>query len=387
MIAGVTHTKKKILSKKKIVLASRLEYDRILSVAQTGKEEGGLKVLCEEVRRSILADNVVIFKPNSQGTHYSGIVNGNSVTISAKSTVLSVVFHTGETISSKFGDQSFDPRIQQVLKMKIKAFQAGVLLDHLGNKQGILLIIRKRPEMLFEREISNLLSIFSLYIDRWVLWKEYQVEKDRCDHIISTCSEVLNTVTLQGFVEKLQYRLPKIFNCERGNILLFDYEKNNLFRRVNPSKYENFPIFHGLSGHCVNTKRPCICNDVFLERNFCKEMDDPLGENTKAIISVPLFSKVLPTIPEAVLQMINKLDGAHFNKSDEDLLVKFSSMITNCMIVLKFSQLSASLVEIIKRLEESLEKMAEDMSHRVYDFGSVRSSIVLFKSFFVKFLQ
>ena len=123
-------------------------------------------MLCEETRRSILADNIIILTPNSQCTYFSGLVNGNLTKISAKSTVLSVVFLTGDTITAKLGDQSFDPRMQQVLKMKIKAFQAGLLLDHLGNKLGILLIIRKRPELLFEKEIGNLLNIFSLYIVR-----------------------------------------------------------------------------------------------------------------------------------------------------------------------------------------------------------------------------
>ena len=191
---------------------------------------------------------------------------------------------------------------------------------------------------------------------------------------------------MQGFVLKLQQRLPLIFNCERGNILLFDYEKNNLFRKHSGRGYENFPIFHGLSGNCVNTKRPLICNDVSLERMFYKEMDDPEGENTRSIISVPLFSKIMSKIPEAVIQLINKSDEENFQQTDEALLVKFVNMITDCMIVLKFSQLSASLIDIIKKLEGSLERMSDDMSTRVYDFGSVRSSIVLFKSFFSRFL-
>lgn len=375
------------MSKKKILIHSRLEYDRILQAAQCGKGEIGLKTLCEEVRRSLLADNIVVLVPNPQGTLLTGTVNGSKITISARSTVLSVVFQTGEIISAKFGDLNFDPRIQQMLKMKVKAFQAGPLLNHIGEKIGLLLVIRKRPEMLFEKELSSLLSIFSLYIDRWKLLADCEVEREKAAKLVWTCGEILKSTSLHDFISKLQTNLPGIFHCERGNILMFDYEKNNLFRRVNATKYENFPIFHGLSGNCVNMKKSVICNEVNMERMFCKEMDDPEGENTRSVISLPLFSKIYPGIPEAVVQLINRVDGAYFTEEDEKTMTNFLELITECMIVLKFSQLSASLVEILKKLEESLERMTEDMSHRVYDIGSVHSSIVLFKTFFLKFLQ
>lgn len=387
MITTVKTVNPKRPHKKKIIISPRLEYDRILQVAQKEKLQDGQKLLCEEVRRTILADNVVVLTPNPQQTHYSGIINGQYTVISAKSTVLFTVFTTGESISAKIGDHNFDPRIQQVLKMKVKSFSAGLLYDHLGSKLGILLIIRKRPEIMFERELNNLLNIFSLYIIRWKLYESCDLEKRKSDEIISACGELLNTVTLQDFMLKLQNKIPKIFNCERGNVLLFDYEKNNLFRKLGESSYENFPIFQGLSGHCVNTKRSYISNDVTHERMFHKEMDDPFGTNTKCILSVPIFSKIYDKIPEAVIQLINKEDGGIFLETDMEGVIRFAAMITDCMIVLKFSQLSASLVDVIRKLEDSLEKMSEDMRIRVYDFSSVKSSIGQFKGFFTKYIQ
>ena len=205
-----------------MALSSRIEYDRILKAAASEKSYEGLKILSEETRRTILADNVVVLMPNPQCTFFNGTVNGENICISAKSTVLSVVFHTGENVSAKFGDQNFDPRIQQVLKMKVKSFQAGLLKDHEGNKLGLLLIIRKRPEMVFEKELNNLLHIFSLYISREKLSESYSQSKEKVEQIIETCAELLNTVTLHSFMQKLEQRLPKIFSCERGNILLFD---------------------------------------------------------------------------------------------------------------------------------------------------------------------
>lgn len=374
----------KSVNKRKVIVRQKLDYDRIIKAAQTGRDEEGLKTLCEEVRRGLLADFVSVFKPNSQLTYFSGLVNGVLVRIPAKSTIFSVVYHTEIGISAKIGDQNFDSRIQESLKMKVKAFQAGLILDHLNKKQGILLIIRKIPELLFEREIPNILNIFSLYSSRWKLWEDYQDETNKVEQIIYTCSELLNTVTLHQFIYSLQNKLSKIFKCERGNVLLFDYEKNNLFRK-NEEKYENFPIFHGLSGNSVNTKRTVICNDVSIERMFCKEMDDPYGSDTKSIISVPLFSKTLENVPEGVIQLINKQDESYFNEKDGIEITKFAKMITDCMIVLKFSQLSASLIDVLKKLENSLQKMSEDMNLRVYDFEAVVGSIGVLKSFFLKF--
>jgi hypothetical protein len=172
-----------------------------------------------------------------------------------------------------------------------------------------------------------------------------------------------------------------MFGCERANILMFDYERNNLFRKISETSYDNFPIFHGLSGHCVNTKKPIICNEVLAERLFNKEMDDPLGDNTRSILSVPLFSKVYEDIPEAVLQIINKVDGAYFNLVDQENLMNLSKMATNCLIVLKFSQMSASMIDLLKKLEESMERIHHEMNARQYDFGSVKSSIAMFKGF------
>jgi hypothetical protein len=337
--------------------------------------------LCEEVRRSVLADNVIVLTPNAQNTYFSGIINGDNVKISAKATVLSTIFHSGQSISAKSGDTSFDPRIQQVLKTKIKAFSSGVLSDHLGHKIGLLLIIRKRPELHFERELPNILNIFSLFIVRWKLYKDSLKYEERIEQLLEAANEMLNSKILSGLLGKLGARLPSMFGCERANILMFDYERNNLFRKISETSYDNFPIFHGLSGHCVNTKKPIICNEVLAERLFNKEMDDPLGDNTRSILSVPLFSKVYEDIPEAVLQIINKVDGAYFNLVDQENLMNLSKMTTNCLIVLKFSQMSASMIDLLKKLEESMERIHHEMNARQYDFGSVKSSIAMFKGF------
>lgn len=370
--------------KKRISLTTRLDYDKILFVAQTAREPTGLKALSEEVRRSILADNIIILTPNTQNTHFFGVINGENIRISAKATVLSSIFLTGQMVSAKIGDSQFDPRIQQALKMKVKAFSAGCIMDHLGHKLGLLLIIRKRPELLYERELGNLINIFSLYIMRWKLFEYTQKQENKVDKILESVNEMLNSKILTDFLRELQLRLPEMFDCERANILLFDYEKNNLFRKTQNGSYDNFPIFHGLSGHCANTKKPLICNEVIAEKFFHKEMDDPLGENTKSVLSVPLFSKVYENIPEAVLQVINKNDGSYFTLSDQENFVKISKMVTNCMIVLKYSQLSANMVDLIKRLEESLDKIHHEMSTMQYDFGSVKSSIIVFRNFINK---
>lgn len=370
--------------KKKISLNTRLDYDKILFVAQTASEPNGLKELVEEVRRSILADNVIILIPNTQNTHFFGMINGEKIKVSAKATVLSSIFLTGQQISAKIGDSQFDPRMQQALKMKIKAFSAGCLTDHFGHKLGLLLIIRKRPEILFERELGNLLNIFSLYIVRWKLFDYSKKQENKVEKILEATNEMLNSKILTDFLRELEQRLPSIFDCERANILLFDYEKNNLFRKTHSGSYDNFPIFHGLSGHCANTKKAIICNEVLADKMFHKEMDDPIGDNTKSILSVPLFSKVNDDVPEAVLQVINKNDGSYFSLIDQENLVSVSKMVTNCMIVLKYSYLSANMIDLIKRLEESMEKILHELGTMQYDFGSVKSSIIVFRNFINK---
>ena len=358
-----------------------------MQVAQTAKDQEGLKSLCEEVRRSVLADNVVVLTPNSQNTYFTGILNGESINISAKATVLSTIFHTGQALSAKSGDSSFDPRIQQVLKTKVKAFSSGVLYDQVGHKLGLLLIIRKRPDLLFERELSNLLNVFSLFLVRWRLVKDCARYEQRIEQVLEATNEMLNSKILTELLSKLNNRLPAMFDCERSNILMFDYEKNNLFRKISEVSYDNFPIFHGLSGHCVNTKKPIICNEVLAERMFNKEMDDPHGENTRSILSVPLFSKVFEDIPEAVLQIINKIDGGYFNANDQENLVKLSKMATNCMIVLKFPQVSSNIVELLKSLEQAMDRIYNEMNTMQYDFGSVKASIVMFKRFLTRHFE
>ncbi len=100
-------------------------------------------------------------------------------------------------------------------------------------------------------------------------------------------------------------------------------------------------ISTGIAGKSYRTGRPCISRHVEKDRDFYREIDRITGFRTRSIICVPIQIK---NATIGVLELINKLDGINYDRTDLELLKIFagytSTLIQNFLDAKRFGELS-----------------------------------------------
>ena len=71
-----------------------------------------------------------------------------------------------------------------------------------------------------------------------------------------------------------------------------------------------FPTASGLSGHVFKTREPYFSNNAAKESKFSKEIDNQSGAaEEKSFLVAPVFGASNSGTPQAVIQLINKLES------------------------------------------------------------------------------
>ncbi|HOD40722.1 MAG TPA: GAF domain-containing protein [Candidatus Wallbacteria bacterium] len=137
------------------------------------------------------------------------------------------------------------------------------------------------------------------------------------------------TITLEDSLEQILKQLIDIVNADAASLFLLD-EKREFFYcpvAVGPTAREivkvKVPYGEGLVSKVEQLKNPLLINDMSLEKNHFKEVDEALNYKTTTMICVPLFVKEKFL---GAFQLINKKDGRSFSMEDSDLLGAIASL-------------------------------------------------------------
>ncbi|CAG9333237.1 unnamed protein product [Blepharisma stoltei] len=347
--------------------------------------DSGLKLLSEESKKYIDADGVFLFNINPQRTKFYTYSNGVKCEMAVKNTILSLISHNQRTKSAIEGQPEFDARIEPTIGMRVRSFQAGMIVDESDKNLGILLAVRKTAEISHEREFSNLLLLFSMFISKWQAKNELGKEKTSLITTLSSCSELIKQVAITDFIQVLEENLPKMMHTSRATVLLCDNNNRKLYRKASNRLLraaDIFPSQRGIAGYTANVKMPVICNDVISDKRFVKEIDDPCGTFPQNILAVPLNGKETEGLPKAVIEIIDKTDGTSFTEYEADIMMEYSKLIANMMENLLLQESFSNINSVFKNLEHSLGDLSCQVEGRPGTFVAVKKNLEIFKTLF-----
>ncbi|GMH97136.1 hypothetical protein TrST_g5389 [Triparma strigata] len=173
---------------------------------------------------------------------------------------------------------------------------------------------------------------------------------------------------LQAFTTDLDTfkAIEKIVDCaadilDADRVSLFLKEKDELVCNVSKDvKGFRFPASRGIAGQVVQNGNVLNVIDAYDFAHFNPEVDQKSGYLTKSILCGPVRNSKGETI--AVLQAVNKRNGDHFSKEDENLLVGISNQagigLQNAKLFddEKYQRaLNASLIEVATAVSSNLE--------------------------------
>lgn len=141
----------------------------------------------------------------------------------------------------------------------------------------------------------------------------------------------------------------ELMEAETGSLALVD-EADQCLRFVestdtNFDKLKKFtvPLGEGIAGHVAVTGIPVRLDDVHQDKRFYGKIDQKLGHMTTSYLCVPLV--VNDTII-GTAQIMNRLDGKVFSKSDEELLQGFAKQAALAIKNAKLHQIMLKQKEI-----------------------------------------
>jgi putative methionine-R-sulfoxide reductase with GAF domain len=160
---------------------------------------------------------------------------------------------------------------------------------------------------------------------------------DKLERMLSITSDLREEIYGDILLEKILDSALSITNADAGSILLLE-DKNLVFKIV---KGEKAPKLlgttvekgKGISGWVADTGKAIRISDVTSDERFNTDVDAFTGYATKSILCVPLMtrSKVI-----GVLELLNKKDGHHFRRRDEEIICYLAEQAAISIIKTRF---------------------------------------------------
>ncbi|MBN3271292.1 PDE6A phosphodiesterase, partial [Polyodon spathula] len=142
---------------------------------------------------------------------------------------------------------------------------------------------------------------------------------------------------------------------------LFNVHKDALLEEclVQPDSEIVFPLDTGIVGHVATTKKTVNVADVTQDSHFSDFVDQLTEYTTKSILATPILNGKDVV---GVLMAINKIGAPHFNKQDEEVLMKYLNFANLILRVFHLSYLHNCETRRGQMLLWSASKVFEEMT-------------------------
>lgn len=190
------------------------------------------------------------------------------------------------------------------------------------------------------RRSSALLSMLS-----------YQAEDKPIDKILTQTVDTVN--------QMLEPVMLSIFICDHVR------NENCLWYSTDGMEGLTLSMDQGLVGHVARTSTSVRIFNAYEDDRFCRLVDDYTGFTTKSILCVPVqgFNQ---TRPIAVVQVINKVNGDSFTRSEEDALLAVCCELHGMLQDKTIEMVQLRYGNRVKTKEEELASALESSILREY---------------------
>lgn len=184
--------------------------------------------------------------------------------------------------------------------------------------------------------------------------------------LMDSARSIMAEKGLDNLLLLIMESVTQVMSADRSTLYLIDYEKKQIWSRVAQGTGEiRIPLGAGIAGHVAKTGKTINIPDAYEDKRFNRDFDIKTGYRTKSILCMPVYDPRHNII--GAIQVLNKLDGGHFTKENEDLLAAFSSLagisLANAKAYEELEQerdlLEVRVQERTKDLEESRKKSDE----------------------------
>jgi len=173
---------------------------------------------------------------------------------------------------------------------------------------------------------------------------------------IQTLSRELDLTRL---LQIIMDKASRLLNADRSSLFVVDEERAELWSKIAQGlevREIRVPIGQGIAGRVAAAGERVNIADAYADARFNQEIDRSTGYRTRSILCAPVRDRSGRIV--AVLQLLNRLDGAPFDAADERLLDAFVGQVA---IALRNAQ-QIELIEERRRTSELLLDVMKSFS-------------------------
>jgi len=179
----------------------------------------------------------------------------------------------------------------------------------------------KKFDIIFENFIQSLEKSFVYY--------KNLLEQKKLNALLSIIRIQSADKSLNQLLEVAVENIAKVINAEIASIYLCDINRKEIFICSSCDGLEGLTISYGqgLAGYVAETGECVRIENAYTDHRFLPIVDKFTGKTSKSIICAPIagFSS---SHPIALIQAMNKVNGLHFNKYDEEILITIAKELS-----------------------------------------------------------
>ncbi|HUG54531.1 MAG TPA: ATP-binding cassette domain-containing protein [Vicinamibacteria bacterium] len=131
---------------------------------------------------------------------------------------------------------------------------------------------------------------------------------------------------LEQVLEAFTLKIGDLLHAERATLFLVDRARGELWSKVvEGTKEIRIPLASGVSGRVAATGEPMNVADAYQEPLFNRAVDEATGYRTRTMLCMPMTDAEGRVF--AVMQLLNKEDGAQFDGRDEEVFRDFAAQM------------------------------------------------------------
>ena len=204
--------------------------------------------------------------------------------------------------------------------------------------------------------------------------RERRSAGERLDVILDITRQLMSVTDLDALLRTMAQETAKILAADRASIYVVDRDTNELWSRVALGAGEiRFPIGRGIAGTVAATGETINIADAYSDARFNPEPDRLSGYRTKSLLTFPMKGNDARVI--GVFQVVNKLGGGPFTRSDEDTLASLGASaavaVENAQLVAEQKRLWQSLIETLAATVDARDQQTAGHSQRVTHYAMI----------------
>lgn len=245
-------------------------------------------------------------------------------------------------IPNAYKDDRFNKETDKATGYKTSSLLTLPIVNENGDTVAVLQAVNKKDgEKKFKpfTEEDELLSEHMALQVGIILSNHLLTEKTKRSHaqvisLLQIVRSLHSNMGINSLMFTITERSPSLVDADRCTLYLVDRSRNELWSLQGAVEIR-VPMSKGLAGACATSGKVINIEDAHKDDRFNKAYDLKHGYRTRSVLVSPIMDDPVDGSKRSVvgvLQMINKLHGGKFDKSDEELLSSFLDIAGSILV-------------------------------------------------------